>query len=154
MSSKDTSKIDEEVNRETSIKTTGEGEDKKIEASNEPVEFQNEVVDMNDPSMDGLEWFTRKVLPIPKVYYWETENYEVPLRIKAWHRTVRVLGVALHTAESIGGFFANAAGLNSTRYDYVTSTMTEEQLEEARKNAAEQREKREVRNEQKTFGPV
>jgi hypothetical protein len=29
------------------------------------------VVDMHDETMDPLEWAIRKVIPIPKVYYWE-----------------------------------------------------------------------------------
>ena len=117
-------------------------------------EFQNEEVDMNDPKMDGLEWMTRRVLPIPKAYYWETENYEVPTRIKAWHLTIRALGVTLNVAERVGGFLANAAGLNSSRYDYVTSTMTEEQWDVAKKNAAEQKAKRQAFLEQKAVGGV
>lgn len=125
-----------------------------VKAGNSSAEFQNEEVDMNDPNMDGLEWATRKILPIPRAYYWETENYQVPIKIKAWHLTIRALGVSLNVAERVGGFFANAAGLNSSRYDYVTSTMTEEQWDIAKQNAAEQRARRQAHLEQKTVGGV
>ena len=61
---------------------------------------------------------------------------------------------SLNVAERVGGFFANAAGLNSSRYDYVTSTMTEEQWDIAKQNAAEERAKRQAHLEQKTVGGV
>mmetsp|Transcript_3717 Transcript_3717/g.5472 ORF Transcript_3717/g.5472 Transcript_3717/m.5472 type:complete len:184 (+) Transcript_3717:125-676(+) len=120
-----------------------------------PVEMQYHEVDMDN--LDPLEWSARKVVPIPKKYYWDTGNFDLPLRIKAWHRTVSALERLTHAAEKTGEVAANMTGLNSTRFDYVTSTMTEEELEEARiyaeeckKRRAEQRAKkaREIEEEQ------
>ncbi len=100
---------------------------------------------MNDPKMDPLEWGFRRVVSIPKQYYWVSKNYDVPLQTKVWHRTIATLGVSLRIAEKIGETLANAAGLNASRYEYVTDFMTEEEWETARKNAEEARVKREER---------
>lgn len=52
------------------------------------------------------------------------------------------LGYALRFAEKAGEIVANVAGINQTRYDYVTSTMTEEQWEAADANAEDQKKRR------------
>ena len=36
-------------------------------------ELQCEEVDMSDDMMDPMEWTVRKILPIPKVYFWESD---------------------------------------------------------------------------------
>mmetsp|Transcript_10934 Transcript_10934/g.20428 ORF Transcript_10934/g.20428 Transcript_10934/m.20428 type:complete len:176 (-) Transcript_10934:3061-3588(-) len=113
-----------------------------------PEEEQCQQVDMNDENLDPLEWSVRKMIPIPKKYYFETGNYDVPLRTKAWHRSVQVMGLALLGVEKIGGFFANVLGLTSSRYDDVLAYMTKEELEEARENARLDRQKRLARLEE------
>lgn len=84
----------------------------------------------------------RKTISIPKKYYWETGNYDVPVKIKLWHRSIQVLGCGVHAAETVGGFFVNVMGLNSSRYSYVTDFMTKEEWEEAKKHAEESRVQR------------
>lgn len=108
-----------------------------------PEELQCEEVDMNDPNMDPLEWSARKLIPIPKAYYWDTQNENIPLKTKAWHHTVSALGSSVRFAENVGEVAANFLGLNTSRYDYVTSTMTDEDWERARNTASERRLKRE-----------
>jgi hypothetical protein len=100
---------------------------------------------MNDENLDPLEWSIRKIIPIPKKYYFETGNYDVPFRTKAWHRSVQAMGLALHGVEKIGGFFASFLGLNSSRYDDVLAYMSKEELEQSRENARLDRERRKVR---------
>ena len=75
------------------------------------------------------------MVPIPKAYYWETSNYNLPFKIKAWHRSVDALGKIARFAESAGDVAANIAGINSSCYDYVTATITEEQWERSQRNA-------------------
>ena len=66
-------------------------------------------------------------MSIPKAYYWQTENYEVPINVKIWHRTVATLGSIARGAESVGETMASVMGLGGTgELDYVMSTMTEE----------------------------
>ena len=104
-----------------------------------PVELQYHEVDMNDPLMDPLEWTVRKVVPIPRAYFWETGNHDLPWKIKLWHRTVAVLGKGVKGAESAGEVVANTFGLNGSRYDYVYDTMTPEEREIAEQVARERR---------------
>ncbi len=84
-----------------------------------------------------LEWTVRKIIPIPKAYYWETGKEDLSFRTKAWHQTVAFLGRTTKFIEGIGEAVANLTGLNSSRYDYVTSTMTEAQWAAARVTAEE-----------------
>mmetsp|Transcript_30037 Transcript_30037/g.36638 ORF Transcript_30037/g.36638 Transcript_30037/m.36638 type:complete len:196 (-) Transcript_30037:411-998(-) len=114
-----------------------------------PDELQCEEVDMNDPKMDPLEWSARTLIPIPKAYYWDTKNENLPLRTKAWHQTVAALGSTLRVAESVGEVAANVLGLNSSRYDYVTDAMTEEDWARSRQLAEERRKKREIRRKER-----
>uniref|UniRef100_A0A7S1BCS2 Uncharacterized protein n=1 Tax=Corethron hystrix TaxID=216773 RepID=A0A7S1BCS2_9STRA len=100
---------------------------------NIPDEMRNVEVDMNDPNMDPLEWTVRKTVPIPKAYYWDTGNENIPKSTKAWHHTVNVLSKVLKVAERAGELVADISGLNSTQYDYVTANMTEEEWKEAKK---------------------
>ena len=79
-----------------------------------------------------MEWAARKVIPMPRKYYWETGNEDLPTKTKAWHNTVYALGKATRFAESVGEVVANVLGLNQSRFEYVTSSMTEEEWEEAR----------------------
>lgn len=102
---------------------------------------------MNDPTMDPLEWGVRRIISIPKQYYWVSKKYNVSVRTKVWHRTIATLGVSLRIAERVGEVLANVTGLNSSRYEYVTTFMSDEEWETARKNADEARERREARRE-------
>lgn len=143
---------------ESSVGENDEGGEDSEEAT--PIELQCEEVDMNDPCMDPLEWSVRKVIPIPKQYYWETsptspstsptterstpiDTNTLSKRTKLWHNTVYALGKTLHGAEAAGGVIASFLGINrASRFDYVTSTLTPEQWEQAEKNAQEQKKKR------------
>lgn len=102
---------------------------------------------MNDPKMDPLEWFTRKVISIPKEYYWETGNYDVSARTKIWHRSIRTLGLTLKVAEKVGEVLANITGINNSRFNHITDHMNDEEWEQARKIAEESRMKRQSAKE-------
>ena len=102
---------------------------------------------MNDPQMDLLEWSCRRVISIPKKYYWQTENYNVSVRTKLWHRTVGALGLSLKVAEKIGEVLANITGLNSNRFDYITDHMTEEEWAASKQRAEEARLRRKEKKE-------
>jgi hypothetical protein len=112
-----------------------------------PIEMQCEQVDMNDPKMDVLEWTVRKIIPIPAAYYWETGNYDIPTRTKMWHRSVGFLGSLVRLTDRVGAPIVNATGLNASRYDYFTSSMTERQLEKARNTASERKQRNQARRE-------
>jgi hypothetical protein len=116
-------------------------------ADDAPIEMQCEQVDMNDPKMDLLEWLVRKTIPIPAAYYWETGNYDIPTRTKIWHRSVGFLGSIVRLTDRVGAPIVNATGLNGSRYDYVTSSMTERQLEIARNTASERKLRNQARRE-------
>eukprot|EP00565_Helicotheca_tamesis_P000584 CAMPEP_0185727484 /NCGR_PEP_ID=MMETSP1171-20130828/3160_1 /TAXON_ID=374046 /ORGANISM="Helicotheca tamensis, Strain CCMP826" /LENGTH=205 /DNA_ID=CAMNT_0028396063 /DNA_START=107 /DNA_END=724 /DNA_ORIENTATION=+ len=124
-------------NQSNESKNSSEEEQQQI-----PIEEQLYEVNMDDPDMDPLEWTVRKLVPIPKAYFWETNNTNVSTRTKMWHRTVATLANTARAFESAGGVVANVFGLYGSKYDYVTSTMTEEQWEEARKTAQERKKKR------------
>ena len=106
-----------------------------------PIELQYYEVDMNDPKMDPLEWTVRKVVPIPKAYYWDTENKDLPFKTKAWHRSIHILEITVKSMEKAGEVVANMFGLNSSRYSYVLDTMTPEERELARRINEERRER-------------
>eukprot|EP00541_Cyclophora_tenuis_P019410 CAMPEP_0116576766 /NCGR_PEP_ID=MMETSP0397-20121206/20724_1 /TAXON_ID=216820 /ORGANISM="Cyclophora tenuis, Strain ECT3854" /LENGTH=148 /DNA_ID=CAMNT_0004105863 /DNA_START=164 /DNA_END=610 /DNA_ORIENTATION=+ len=90
---------------------------------------------MNDPMMDPLEWTVRKVIPIPKAYFWETGNTDLPPRTKLWHRTVGAMSNVVKFVDTLGKPVGEFTGVTSSRYDYVTSTMTQKQMETARQTA-------------------
>ena len=106
-----------------------------------------EEVDMNDELMDPFEWATRKLIPIPKQYYWEVvdseeapvDPKELPLKLKLWHRSVAAGGSALRLVDRMGKPVAGLLGLSSSRFDYVTSTMTERDWESSRQIVTERR---------------
>lgn len=114
-----------------------------------------EEVDMNDESMDPFEWAARKLVPIPKQYYWEatTEDNsaddgglvpldpkELPLKLKLWHRSVSAMGSAVRLTDSMGKSIGSYLGLSSSRFDYVTSTMNEQEWESSRQMVNARRE--------------
>lgn len=105
-----------------------------------PIELKLEDFDENDPDMDPLEWSTRKIVPIPQAYYWQTGNYDLPTRVKAWHLSIYALGSLTRCAECVGGVIADLTGLNGSEFDYVTSTMTPEEWEISRRNLAQRQE--------------
>ena len=120
-----------------------------------PLEYQLHQVDLTNPNMDPLEYTFRRYVPIPKVYFWETANesndyhQHLPFRVKLWHNTIYYLGVCLQKAESAGEMVANVFGLNSGEFDYVTSTMTEEQWNQSRRNMEQRREEGRLRQEER-----
>lgn len=117
----------------------------KVNADGEEITVDelDEVEEMPDnPDMDPMEYTVRKVLPIPKKYFWETDRdpSQLPLRTKMWHRSVAVLGKMLYVAEYAGEVIAQVFGLNESRYQYVMDNMTKEDWEKAQK-VNEEREK-------------
>mmetsp|Transcript_27453 Transcript_27453/g.40317 ORF Transcript_27453/g.40317 Transcript_27453/m.40317 type:complete len:183 (-) Transcript_27453:364-912(-) len=119
--------------------------------SDVPIELQLEQVDMDDPKMDALEWGVRKVVPIPKKYYWETGNYDLPLKTKAWHRLVGTGAAAVRFLDRIGQPVTEASGLTSSRFSYVTDTMTERQWEKAQDTASRRKLQHEAEREANTL---
>jgi hypothetical protein len=90
-----------------------------------------------------LEKTARRIIPIPKAYYFQTGNTNIPLKTKAWHRTVQTLGTLLRWSEKIGHGVAKVTGLEESRFEDITGTMDKTQWEEAEKNAIEQKDRRE-----------
>lgn len=103
------------------------------------LELQCEEIDMDDPKLDLLEWTVRRIIPIPKAYYWESGNYDVSLRTKTWHRAVGGLGALVKLTDRVGAPIVEATGLTSSRFDYVKSTMSERQIERAMEVASERK---------------
>lgn len=98
---------------------------------------------MNDEDMDVLEWTVRKIIPIPKKYYWEDPpNPNLPLRTKAWHKTVGALGSVVRFTDRVGKPIVESVE-RSSRFEYVTDHMTEEDWEAAKQTAEERRARRE-----------
>ena len=106
-----------------------------------PIERQLEIVDMNNPDMDMLEWIVRKTIPIPKQYYWETGNTSLPRTVILWHNIVGSLSHAIQWLDRNGKPLVDATGLSSSRFDYVLSTMTEEQKNIAAETARQRKQK-------------
>lgn len=91
---------------------------------------------MNNEDMDMLEWIVRKIVPIPKQYYWETDDTtttitNLPRSVLVWHNVVGSLSRAVQWLDRMGTPVAHATGLSTSRFDYVLSTMTPEQKEMA-----------------------
>ena len=114
-----------------------------------PIERQLELVDMNDEDMDMLEWIVRKIIPIPKQYYWEstttsrsTDASNLPRSVVIWHNVVGTLSRAVQWIDRMGTPVADATGLTSSRFDYVLSTMTDEQKKIAAQTARDRKIKK------------
>ena len=110
-------------------------EDPNTSGEEEPEELQCEEVDMENEDMDPMEYGVRKVLPIPKKYFWDGANPEgenLSARTRAWHYGVSFLGRALYYAEFVGEVVAHALGLNESRYQYVIDGMSKEDWEKAK----------------------
>ena len=113
------------------------------------MERQLEIVDMNDEDMDMLEWIVRKIIPIPKQYYWEstttsrsTDASNLPRSVVIWHNVVGTLSRAVQWIDRMGTPVADATGLTSSRFDYVLSTMTDEQKKIAAQTARDRKIKK------------
>ena len=130
--------LQEEQQQEQQQEEARNNED-TVSSTEVPIELQLEEVDMDDEMMDPLEWTVRKVVPIPKAYFWETGNHDLPASTKLWHRTVGTMSRLVKFMDSVGKPVAEAVGVGSSRFDYVTSTMTEEQMEEAKRTAEERK---------------
>ena len=101
-----------------------------------PIELQLEEVDMNDEDMDMLEWMVRRTIPIPKQYYWETGNTDLPYKTRQWHNIVGGLSGAVKWLDRIGKPVVEATGLTSSRFADVESTMSERQKSISKLNAS------------------
>ena len=76
-----------------------------------------------------------------------TGKEDLSFRTKAWHHTISFLGRTTRFLEGIGETVANITGLNSSRYDYVTSTMTEAQWAAAKATSEERKAARKAWDE-------
>ena len=131
--------LDDAKNGDTLQEAVPSKEQGGIDTTDLPMEQQLYQVDMNDPKMDPLEWTIRKIVPIPKAYYWETGNTELPMKTKAWHQIVGTLGALVAFLDRVGKPVTDATGLSASRFDYVKSTMTESQLAKAQEMASERK---------------
>ena len=132
------------------------GDDVVLDDPNLP-EMQCEEVDMDDEMMDPMEWTVRKILPIPKKYFWEGggENEEkLSFRTKLWHRGVAIMGRGLRWAEFAGEVLSNVFGINSSRYQYVMDGMSEEDWERARRVNEERNREWDYNAEKEVAGEV
>lgn len=92
---------------------------------------------------DPIEWAVRSTIPIPKQYYWDVvkdkeKQNEIPRNIRLWHNTIGSLEQAYNwTERKIAKPLAGSLGLTDSRFDYVTSYMTDEELAESRAKAKE-----------------
>jgi hypothetical protein len=114
-----------------------------------PIEYQTyEVDEVTMSRMDPLEYTFRRYIPIPRVYFWDnitavpSSPDDLPRRIKLWHYTIYYLGEGLRIAEKGGEAVANVLGLNDGPFDYVTSSMTPEEILASRTMMDERRQKR------------
>ena len=112
----------------------------------EQILSERQVVDMTDEDMDPIEWTFRKLVPIPAHYYWdlvdEEEKDNIPIKIKVWHKTIASLGaIQQWTDRWIARPVASGLGITSSRFQYVTDNMTEEDWKESRRIVSERKEK-------------
>ena len=144
-----------EVIMPDSNRTTPNQHAATTEPSQLPPEYQLHESDLTNPEMDPLEYTFRRFVPIPKVYFWETADesndfhQNLPVRVKLWHNTIYYLGACLQRAEAAGGVVASILGLNSGEFDYVTSTMTEDQWNQSRRNMEQRRDQSRLHQEEK-----
>eukprot|EP00980_Cylindrotheca_fusiformis_P022314 scaffold9191_cov114-Cylindrotheca_fusiformis.AAC.9 len=101
--------------------------------------YEVEEVDMDSETMDPFEWTARKLVSVPKAYYWDTDvnPKELPVKLKVWHRSVGLMGSAVRLFDNMGKPVAGALGLSSSRFNYVTSTMTDRDWETSRRHVEE-----------------
>ena len=112
---------------------------------------QRHTIDMEAEDLDPLEWAFRKVVPVPKYYYWdlqpkegETETAEVPRRIQLWHKAVYACTHGFRKVED--GFakpLARGVGLTTNRMNHVTMFMTDDDWNKSKRHVAELKQKQE-----------
>ena len=107
---------------------------------------ERQPVPVNDDLLDPLEYAFRHIVPIPKHYYWnvvkEEQRQEIPEGVKLWHKTIYGLQAAYQWTDSrVARPLASTLGLTSSRFDYVTLTMTEDELRASRVKAKQQSER-------------
>mmetsp|Transcript_9907 Transcript_9907/g.16457 ORF Transcript_9907/g.16457 Transcript_9907/m.16457 type:complete len:155 (+) Transcript_9907:92-556(+) len=116
------------------------GEETKGGEEELPLEYQLEVVDMNDEDMDMLEWLVRRWIPIPKKYFWETGNGDaLPWQTRAWHRFVGGGSRAVQFLDRIGKPVVAATGLTESKFEYVKNTMSERQIQISNETASKRK---------------
>jgi hypothetical protein len=73
---------------------------------------------MTDEYLDPFEWTLRKLIPIPKQYYWDNETIvdarRLPTKLKLWHQSVAALGTLARSTDRIGKPIVDALGLTSS----------------------------------------
>ena len=106
-------------------------------------------VDLTAEDMDPLEWTFRKVVPIPKYYYWDIvknpdDKSLVPNRIKLWHTSIASMTSAFQwTEQRIGMPLARTLGLTSPRFNDVTMFMTRDDWRESKRIVTNRNRRRE-----------
>jgi hypothetical protein len=123
-----------------------------------PALLELEEVDLTSDTMDPLEWTVRKLVSIPKTYYWELDDVDpeaLPVRLKVWHRSVATMGTIVRVTDRVGLSVANFLGLTTSGpFDYVTNTMTERDWEISRRTVAERMSVREQEQQEEGGGTV
>jgi hypothetical protein len=106
-----------------------------------PPERQFQIVDMERDDMDMLEWLVRYVIPIPKRYYWEssTTNTSLPAHVRVWHDMIGLFDTCIQWLDQKSEPWIQPT---TSRFEYVRSTMTPQQLERFQKQQVELRNKR------------
>lgn len=106
----------------------------------ERLQARQEFVPTEDT--DPIEWFVRKVYPIPHEYYWTVveDRSQVPWKLRLWHDTTNGLD---RTGQWIDRLvarpLAGLLGITSSRFEYVTNHMTEDDWDESRRQLEERR---------------
>lgn len=102
-------------------------------------------VDMNDEMMDPIEWTVRKVIPIPKHYYWEVIDVKsnpnqmvlqnkVSTTIKIWHNIISTFDTLQnYTTNNIAKPVADMTGITGSRFYYVNDWMTNRDLQNSKR---------------------
>lgn len=105
----------------------------------------NENSTDNDNNNNATRSLENSTSPKPEK---NSNKKDISLKIKTWHNTIYFLGKLVKGAERVGEVVANASGLTSSRYQYVTDSMTEEDWQIAKEIHEEKRKKREQRKKE------
>ena len=131
-------------------------------STEEMIEYlqKTQVVDMNDETMDPLEWSFRKMVPIPEHFYWDVVSSEeeqrcIPTRIRFWHRSLYTLSrVSQWTDDHIGQPLARTLGLHTPRSSDVTMFMSDDDWKRSQRIVMERQKNQEANEEEGRDPPL
>jgi len=131
---------------------------------------------MNDPDMDPIEWTVRKIVPIPKQYYWEilqnnnassssaagsnninnynhyshSSNANISYKIKFWHNLIYLLMVLYQFCNTwIATPIGDTLGITSSSTNrYVNHGITDEDYENSKINVQNRKKKQQLQQQQ------